>query len=159
MERKRYSRKFQRMAVARMETCENVGELARELGVRPRLCLARTKSACEMNNIQRGRVTYYMENIQRYAEFWRGTGATDGQPTSVVVLLALRESASGAEHVQVFSQLARRLMHEEFRKSVMGSASSDYLMRFLAAKLNPHSLKNPADRTGSHGQFALRRGI
>ena len=31
MERKRYSSKFQRMAVARMETCEDVGELAREL--------------------------------------------------------------------------------------------------------------------------------
>jgi hypothetical protein len=30
VERKRYSRKFQRMAVARMETCEDVGELARE---------------------------------------------------------------------------------------------------------------------------------
>ena len=27
--------------------------------------------------------------------------------------------------MQVFSQLARRLMHEEHRKSVMGSASSD----------------------------------
>ena len=32
VKRKRYSRKFQRMAVARMRTCENVGELARELG-------------------------------------------------------------------------------------------------------------------------------
>jgi len=30
VERKRYARKFQRMAVARMETCEDVGELARE---------------------------------------------------------------------------------------------------------------------------------
>jgi len=66
-------------------------------------------------------------------------GATDGQPTSLVVLLARRKSASGAEHMQVFSQLARRLMHEEFRKSVMGSARSDSLMRFLAGKLNPNS--------------------
>ena len=38
MKRKRYSRKFQRMAVERMRTCEGVDELARELGVRPR-CL------------------------------------------------------------------------------------------------------------------------
>lgn len=38
MERKNYSRKFQRMAVERMETCDDVGELARELGVGPR-CL------------------------------------------------------------------------------------------------------------------------
>jgi transposase len=36
--RKRYSRKFQRMAVERMRTCESVGELAKELGV-TRRCL------------------------------------------------------------------------------------------------------------------------
>ena len=38
MKRKRYSRKFQRMAVERMRTCDDVGELARELGV-TRRCL------------------------------------------------------------------------------------------------------------------------
>ena len=38
MKRKRYSQKFQRMAVERMRTCEDVGELARELGV-TRRCL------------------------------------------------------------------------------------------------------------------------
>ena len=47
MERKRYSRKFQRMAVARMETCDDVGELARELGVRPR-CLYKWRRKLEM---------------------------------------------------------------------------------------------------------------
>ena len=47
MKRKRYSRKFQRMAVARMETCEDVGELARELGVRPR-CLYKWRRKLEM---------------------------------------------------------------------------------------------------------------
>jgi transposase len=47
VERKRYSRKFQRMAVARMETCEDVGELARELGVRPR-CLYKWRRKLEM---------------------------------------------------------------------------------------------------------------
>ena len=46
MERKRYSRKFQRMAVDRMETCEDVGELARELGVRPR-CLYKWRKKLE----------------------------------------------------------------------------------------------------------------
>ena len=33
MKRKRYSRKFQKMAVERMKTSEDVAELARELGV------------------------------------------------------------------------------------------------------------------------------
>ena len=46
MERKRYSRKFQRMAVERMETCEDVGELARELGVRQR-CLYKWRKKLE----------------------------------------------------------------------------------------------------------------
>ena len=47
MKRKRYSRKFQRMAVERMRTCENVGELARELGVRPR-CLYKWRAKLEV---------------------------------------------------------------------------------------------------------------
>jgi hypothetical protein len=46
VKRKRYSRKFQRMAVERMRTCENVGELARELGVRPR-CLYKWRAKLE----------------------------------------------------------------------------------------------------------------
>jgi transposase-like protein len=46
VKRKRYSRKLQRMAVERMRTCENVDELARELGVRPR-CLYKWRAKLE----------------------------------------------------------------------------------------------------------------
>jgi hypothetical protein len=46
VKRKRYSRKFQRMAVERMRTCENVVELARELEVRPR-CLYKWRAKLE----------------------------------------------------------------------------------------------------------------
>jgi len=46
VKRKRYSRKFQRMAVERMRTCEHVGELARELGVRPS-CLYKWRAKLE----------------------------------------------------------------------------------------------------------------
>ena len=46
MKRKRYSRKFQRIAVERMRTCESVDELARELGVRPR-CLYKWRAKLE----------------------------------------------------------------------------------------------------------------
>ena len=38
MKRKRYSRQFQRMAVERMRSADNIGELAKELGV-TRRCL------------------------------------------------------------------------------------------------------------------------
>jgi transposase len=47
VKRERYSRKFRRMAVERMETCEDVGELARELGVRP-MCLYKWRRKLEM---------------------------------------------------------------------------------------------------------------
>jgi transposase len=44
--RKRYSRKFQRMAVERMRACESVGELAKELGVTQR-CLYKWRTKLE----------------------------------------------------------------------------------------------------------------
>ena len=47
VKRKRYSRKFQRIAVERMRTCESVTELARELGVRPR-CLYKWRAKLDL---------------------------------------------------------------------------------------------------------------
>ena len=44
--RKRYSRKFQRMAVERMKSCESVDELAKELGV-TRRCLYKWRTKLE----------------------------------------------------------------------------------------------------------------
>jgi hypothetical protein len=38
MKRKRYARKFQRMAVERMRNCEDVGGLARECITRTEVC-------------------------------------------------------------------------------------------------------------------------
>jgi transposase-like protein len=47
VKRKRYSRKFQRMAVERLLTCDDVGELARELGV-TRRCLYKWRTKLEV---------------------------------------------------------------------------------------------------------------
>ncbi len=47
MKRKRYSRKFQRMAVERMRSCENVGALAQELGV-TRRCLYKWREKLDL---------------------------------------------------------------------------------------------------------------
>ena len=47
MKRKRYSRKFQRMAVERMRNCEDVGELAKELGV-TRRCLYKWRAKLDL---------------------------------------------------------------------------------------------------------------
>ena len=47
MKRKRYSRKFQRMAIERMRNCEDVGELAQELGV-TRRCLYKWRAKLDL---------------------------------------------------------------------------------------------------------------
>ncbi len=47
MKRKRYSRKFQRMAVERIRNCEDVGELAQELGV-TRRCLYKWRAKLDL---------------------------------------------------------------------------------------------------------------
>jgi hypothetical protein len=47
VKQKRYSRKFQRMAVERMRNCEDVGELARELGV-TRRCLYKWQAKLDL---------------------------------------------------------------------------------------------------------------
>src|SRR5260370_41655219 len=47
VKRKRYPRKFQRMAVERMRNCEDVGELARELGV-TRRCLYKWRAKLDL---------------------------------------------------------------------------------------------------------------
>lgn len=41
--------------------------------------------------------------------------AVDGQPVHLVLLLTLRAAAADNGHLKIFSRLARRLMHEEFR--------------------------------------------
>ena len=47
VKRKRYPRKFQRMAVERMRTCQDVGELAKELGV-TRRCLYKWRAKLDL---------------------------------------------------------------------------------------------------------------
>jgi multiphosphoryl transfer protein len=51
-------------------------------------------------------------------------GAADDQPVRVVVLLAVRESESATEHLRVLAALARRLAHEEFRRSLERAADA-----------------------------------
>jgi fructose-specific PTS system IIA-like component len=42
-------------------------------------------------------------------------GSIDGEPVSVVILLAMREDNRTNDHMKVFAELARRIMHEHFR--------------------------------------------
>ncbi len=61
-------------------------------------------------------------------------GSMDGAPVKVVLLLAIPASAAAA-HMQVFAKLARRLMHEEFRASLLSAENAGEILRALVQEL------------------------
>ena len=62
-------------------------------------------------------------------------GSLDGQPVRTVILLAIREHDSATEHMRVFSQLARLMMHDEFRNHVEQEQDVAALCTFLHEQL------------------------
>ena len=62
-------------------------------------------------------------------------GSNDGLPVRCVILLAMRESDAQGTHMQVFSKLARRLMHEEFRARMLAARDRDEVLSCLSAEL------------------------
>lgn len=59
-------------------------------------------------------------------------GSIDDLPVQFVILLAIRESGRDDAHMRIFSKLARKLMHEEFREQLLGAQTSDAVVSFLA---------------------------
>lgn len=57
-------------------------------------------------------------------------GSLDGAPVRMVILLATRESA-GSGHMQVLSQLARRLMHRSFREGLLAAQDAAGILDLL----------------------------
>jgi fructose-specific PTS system IIA-like component len=62
-------------------------------------------------------------------------GALDGQPVHTVILLAARESNANGRHMQVFSQLARKLMNEKFRSQLEQTEDADAVLGYLVGEL------------------------
>ncbi len=62
-------------------------------------------------------------------------GSNDGQPVRCVILLAMRESDAQGTHMKVFSKLARRLMHEEFRARMLAAGDSAEVLSCLTEEL------------------------
>jgi fructose-specific PTS system IIA-like component len=62
-------------------------------------------------------------------------GALDGEPVRCVILLCMRASDDQGAHMKVFSKLARRLMHEEFRARLLGAPDCANLLAGLADEL------------------------
>jgi phosphoenolpyruvate-protein phosphotransferase len=62
-------------------------------------------------------------------------GSMDEKPVSCVILLCMRATDEEGMHMRVFSTLARRLMHAEFRERLMSAADCDTLLAALANEL------------------------
>jgi phosphoenolpyruvate-protein phosphotransferase len=63
-------------------------------------------------------------------------GSLDGQPVSVLLLLTMRESEQSNGHMKIFSRLARRVMHEEFREQLVREGAPEKLCALLNESLD-----------------------
>jgi fructose-specific PTS system IIA-like component len=62
-------------------------------------------------------------------------GSSDGQPVQVVLMLTVPSSDTGGTHLKVFAKLARKLMHEDFRASLMNATGPGEAHSAIAAAL------------------------
>jgi phosphoenolpyruvate-protein phosphotransferase len=68
-------------------------------------------------------------------------GSLDGAPVRMAILLATRQSAGGG-HMQVFSRLARRLMHQPFREGLLAAQDPAGLLDLLLTPDEPSRTAN-----------------
>jgi fructose-specific PTS system IIA-like component len=69
--------------------------------------------------------------LRQAIEWW----SVDGQPVQMVILMAIRESDKNDAHMRVLAQLARKLMHEDFRARLLAAPDRDAVAEYLTAEL------------------------
>lgn len=52
-----------------------------------------------------------------------------------VIMLTLNKHAAGDQHMRIFSRLARRIMHEEFRKNLINASDTETVAKLLEREL------------------------
>ncbi|QIQ20447.1 phosphoenolpyruvate--protein phosphotransferase [Zophobihabitans entericus] len=52
-----------------------------------------------------------------------------------VIMLTLNKHAAGDQHMRIFSKLARRIMHEEFRQALINATSQEQIEQLLKTEL------------------------
>lgn len=62
-------------------------------------------------------------------------GSLDGNPVRVVILLAIRASEHGKEHLKIFSRLSRLVMRDAFREQLEQAADAQGIFSVLSAEL------------------------
>ena len=63
-------------------------------------------------------------------------GSRDGKPVDTILLLLTREADAAEAHLKVFAQLARRIMHEEFRNCLRQCENGARLVDYLRGALD-----------------------
>ena len=63
-------------------------------------------------------------------------GAADHEPVRMVILIAMRELNSANDHMQVFSELARKLMNEDFRERLFSFHDTSTMEEYLRGELS-----------------------
>jgi fructose-specific phosphotransferase system IIA component len=63
-------------------------------------------------------------------------GAADHEPVRMMILIAMREQNSANSHMQVFSELARKLMNEDFRERLLTFQDALTMRNFLREELS-----------------------
>ena len=66
------------------------------------------------------------------SDFSLGAGDDEAQ---FIIMLTLNKHAAGDQHMRIFSRLARRIMHEEFRNALVNAASADAIASLLQHEL------------------------
>ncbi len=61
--------------------------------------------------------------------------SVDGEPVQCVILLAIRESDKDGTHLKIFSTLARKLMHEDFRARMLSARDGNTILAYLVEQL------------------------
>ncbi|MCG3137577.1 MAG: Multiphosphoryl transfer protein 1 [Phycisphaerae bacterium] len=69
--------------------------------------------------------------------------SVDDQPVDSVLLLALNDREGAEHHLKIFARLARKLMHEEFRRQLRSANNNESLCRYLMEELE---ITIPPDR-------------
>ncbi len=62
-------------------------------------------------------------------------GATDGQPVALAIMLTVRAAGGDTTHLKLLAMLARRLMHREFRESLLAAPDAPTMLHILQTEL------------------------
>ncbi|KXG43101.1 PTS sugar transporter subunit IIA [Tepidibacillus decaturensis] len=55
----------------------------------------------------------------------------DGNPVTMVFLIAVPEESEGNEHLQILAAISRKLIHEEFRNQLMTANTPEEILNIL----------------------------